>query len=211
MNVKMLEDFNDLVLTLSLTFVNYCPKCGIPLESIKEAFQNHFDMCLLSSNYELKKVEKLNKKTKLKNCSNCQKQFSCQATLEKHRYFCDPNATLAGFNSEMEQKFSDEKSEEKSVKIVKKKKAKVKCPTCNKEFYKAYLPNHMNVHTGERPFKCKYCEKGFKDYTGLNTHIQSHENIKQYKCDICDDKAFRRMADLKKHKLRHQGRKTRTF
>ena len=99
--------------------------------------------------------------------------------------------------------YSDFLALEKHVKDCNKKHS---CKYCEKKFNDpSSLRNHENVHTGDRPFKCKYCEKGFKDYTGLKSHIQSHENIKQYKCDICDDKAFRRMADLKKHKLRHQG------
>ena len=200
----MSEDVNYFVLTLPVTFMKYCPKCGVELLVVQN-LQAHLDLCLLSSNYDLKTIDNL-KKTKQKKCSNCQKQFSNVLSLEKHRYFCDPNSTLAGFNSPhtIDEKNVMEKPISKNN-GSKKKRLKVECPVCHKNFYQAYLPNHMNVHTGDRPFKCKYCEKGFKDYTGLKSHIQSHENIKQYKCDICDDKAFRRMADLKKHKLRHQG------
>ena len=196
----MSEDVNYFVLTLPISLMKYCPKCGIDMIDI----QTHLEMCFLSSNYDLKTIEKL-KKTKLnKKCLSCHKQFANELSLEKHRYFCDPNSTLAGFNAG--NKVKEEDGEKVVEKVKKKKWPKVECPVCQKLFYQAYLPNHMNIHTGDRPYKCTYCDKGFKDYTGLKSHIQSHENVKQYKCDICEDKAFRRLADLNKHELRHQGK-----
>ena len=206
---QMSENINYFVLTLPVSSMKYCPKCGIQLMNVETPFelmniQAHLEMCFSPSNFDLKTSEKFKKNKQIsKKCSTCEKQFANELTLEKHRYFCDPNSTLAGFNSKYKTGENDEgKSQEK---VKKKKRLKVECPVCHKYFYQAYLPNHMNVHTGDRPYKCKYCEKAFKDYTGLKSHIQSHEDIKQYKCDICDDKAFRRLADLKKHKLRHQG------
>ena len=104
----MSQDVNYFVLTLPVTFMKYCPKCGVELLVVQN-LQAHLDLCLLSSNYDLKTIDNL-KKTKLKKCSSCQKQFSNVLSLEKHRYFCDPNSTLAGFNSPRE---IDEKSVEK--------------------------------------------------------------------------------------------------
>lgn len=49
-----------------------------------------------------------------------------------------------------------------------------------------------------------FCGKGFKDYSSLRTHHQSHEDVRPFKCDECG-KAYRRPDDVKKHKLTHQG------
>jgi uncharacterized Zn-finger protein len=48
-----------------------------------------------------------------------------------------------------------------------------KCPLCDKIFIKKYLlERHIRSHTGETPYKCGECGKGFtrKDrLTGVNT------------------------------------------
>ena len=66
---------------------------------------------------------------------------------------------------------------------------------CKKMFFKA---NHMNTHTGDRPHKCRFCGKGFKDYSSLRTHHQSHQDIRPYQCNTCE-KAYRRPDDLKRN------------
>jgi len=192
-------------LYLPIEVTNFCPNCGIKIEKgLFDTIKTHFEECLKNVEYVLnlgippKLLQKLpNRDDKVDHqCNQCHKFFANDKTLEKHRFFCDPNSSLAEFNNVKNQ---SEKPKNK------KKATKVECPTCQKLFYPNYLPNHMNVHTGERPYKCKYCPKAFKDSTGLKTHHQSHENIKPYKCDICDDKAFRRLEDLKKHQLKHAG------
>ena len=36
------------------------------------------------------------------------------------------------------------------------------CETCGKVFLeKKYLEAHFSIHTGAKPFVCRYCEKGF--------------------------------------------------
>ena len=67
-----------------------------------------------------------------------------------------------------------------------------------------FKANHMNTHTGDRPHKCRFCGKGFKDYSSLRTHHQSHQDIRPYQCNTCE-KAYRRPDDLKKHELTHLG------
>ena len=52
---------------------------------------------------------------------------------------------------------------------------KHKCKTCGKGFLtKQSLQDHTNVHTGKRPYMCKFCGDTFSSY---GTH-RMHERVK---------------------------------
>ncbi|CAL4066301.1 unnamed protein product, partial [Meganyctiphanes norvegica] len=47
------------------------------------------------------------------------------------------------------------------------------------------LKSHMNVHVGDRPFKCSQCEKTFSQNSNLITHMTVHSGEKPYQCSLC--------------------------
>ena len=91
---------------------------------------------------------------------------------------------------------------------------KYKCPTCGRGFTDKYARNdHINVHTGERPHKCKYCPATFASQGTLGTHQRAHLGIKRKPkpksdfgeptpCHACG-KLFNSMDQLKVHEQRH--------
>ena len=80
------------------------------------------------------------------------------------------------------------------------------CTLCHKVFKcKRNLSQHTLVHSGERPYKCKYCDKSFNDTSSLGRHHKLHESnyVKSFSGTVCDKK-FTTIEYLRVHKKSHQ-------
>ena len=58
--------------------------------------------------------------------------------------------------------------------MKRRREQRVLCKKCGKTLIARRFDAHMNLHTGERPFKCSICRKAYPSQNSLTRHIQCH-------------------------------------
>ncbi|XP_063371761.1 oocyte zinc finger protein XlCOF6-like [Cydia amplana] len=120
--------------------------------------------------------------TTIYQCHHCGKLFRSKSVLKKHVHTHSPlhNSTVGDYGLERHQMLHGDK------KLTKKA--------------------HMIIHSGEKPFRCKYCGYESSKKSNLRTHLMTHTNEKPFRCTHCDHKS-RTKADLQRHLMTHTDEK----
>ncbi|XP_078035837.1 uncharacterized protein LOC144469440 [Augochlora pura] len=80
------------------------------------------------------------------------------------------------------------------------------CETCGKRYSsKNLLEEHINTHTGVRPYVCESCGKDFASKYTYKAHVKTHEvRPRPYECSQCN-KSFLSQQNLNQHERTHNG------
>nr|XP_022900651.1 zinc finger protein 37 homolog isoform X2 [Onthophagus taurus] len=82
------------------------------------------------------------------------------------------------------------------------------CQLCGKDFASKYtFKAHVKTHeVRPRPFQCLQCNKSFLSQQNLTQHERTHSGVKEYSCHLCD-KLFGSVHNLEVHSIVHTNHK----
>ena len=79
------------------------------------------------------------------------------------------------------------------------------CAECGGSFNnKTVYKDHVNMHTGNRPYHCNICNKAFKQISTYSRHMTLHRSCGRFQCKVCGE-SFTRQRLLDAHTSGQHG------
>ena len=126
-------------------------------------------------------------------CNECNEVFKTTDGLAKHKKECFIGRHYPCSDSDCVKIFSQKSLMHQHYKVIHLEDPFL-CSFCKEPFvYKKTLEKHENnQHNTRTTFKynCKLCDKQTDDRTEFQVHMNRHNNVKPYKCNICESLFF---------------------
>ena len=139
----------------------------------------HCRKTMLKKNLDVH-IRNVHEKIKEHVCVTCSKAFQTKYTLHCHLE-------------------THKKRSERTYKFT--------CAVCGGSFNnKTVYRDHVNMHTGNRPYQCGVCSKAFKQISTYSRHMNLHRSGGRFQCTVCGE-SFTRQRLLDAHtSSRHSDR-----
>merc|ERR1711899_726041 len=104
-------------------------------------------------------------------CPECDKKY---ANLQNHMEYMHIKVACAECGMMVGKNKMSEHIKKKHTPNYERKRNQI-CDVCGKAFrQKAELRDHNNTHTGEKPYKCKYCSYCCASFATMRMHERNH-------------------------------------
>ena len=139
-------------------------------------------------------------------CDECGEPFTSGRKLKNHRIEKHGASETDIFKCEVcQREFADRNTMKKHVKSHSKEKP-YECQTCGRRYqYSWNLKIHeKSSHTGDMPFKCRFCQKMFTHRRDFRDHVRSHTDNLPFKCHEAQcGRSFASLRALRMHQPIH--------
>ncbi|XP_059089021.1 uncharacterized protein LOC131885099 [Tigriopus californicus] len=136
-------------------------------------------------------------------CSICNRQFKNRLNIRYHIACADKSAGHAC--KECDRIFKSSSHLTYHMRTAHGGEKPYKCRFCEKAFAQSVkLKRHERTHTGERPFKCEICQHTFTTKYNLKEHENIHKSEKPYTCSVCKA-GFADRNNLRRHESTHDS------